>query len=170
MGDASGKGDADGTELPSERYIDILSRGAESFGVAPSYVAWLKGHPCNPRKTIDEFKTFDRTAIPADRLPMTYDEVEPFNGQSGDDKPFLVIVNGLVLEVGEGHSRRFMSANREKGIVDQTVNISKMLYEPKYGDATPNSLQEMSAEHKLFVEDLMFNFAGNMLTPYAELK
>merc|ERR1711871_107360 len=63
MATMSNLGQPTGDELPSERYIDILSRGALSHGVAAEHIEWLQAHPCRPRKKMDEFQRFDRTGL-----------------------------------------------------------------------------------------------------------
>ena len=76
---------------PTERYIDIMVRGAIHFGVKQSYVDWLKSLEVQPRTKPEEFVKFE---LPEGLPMMTLEELKAGNGRDGN--PLYFAINGKV--------------------------------------------------------------------------
>jgi len=182
--------------LPSERYLDIISKGCEHFGVSREYIEWLRGHECVPRKDPATYRK-----IPVHRLHqsgkkhlnLTAEELAKYDGKTllkegsgdeidegGDDDisslkspppappspsrpryyPLRIAINRKVLEwVGDtsqpllANTYEFMSFNF--GGTDLTHSYTRVFYEPLY--PTVDKLDDMSHEHRAWVEDLFYD-------------
>jgi hypothetical protein len=138
---------------PSERYLDIIIRGCEHYGVKQSWVDFLKAHPFVPRKKPSEYKKLPE---PEDKTKfVTKAELSKYDGRDG--RELMVAVNGKVCKwaadptnPAAGFTFKWLAEN--VGGKDATIFWARGLYEPKYPIA--KSFEEMTPEHRAFVEDL----------------
>lgn len=134
-----------GEHPPQERYVDIIVRGMREFGVKQAAIDRLLALEVQPRKTKDQFKRF---TIPDGTPCWTKDEFE-HQVKSGR---LLDICNGVVTEVAGDRDKLPEVVLASLG-ADNTHRMSGLLYEPLYG--LPSCLEEMSEEHRAWVEDLI---------------
>jgi len=137
---------------PSERYIDIITRGAVHFGIKSEFTKWLSTVKVTPRKHPSEFK---KLAEPENLISVTWKELEKYDGNDGRDLMFAVNYK-VVKFVGDLSTQEaknaFENMKRRAAGKDYTCMAARGLYEPNYPIA--KSLAEMSDEHKAWVEDL----------------
>lgn len=150
--------------LPSERYLDVISVGAEHFGVNKDYVATIRAHPCVPRKQRHELLSLPHPPVNSPtvhhtRLAAFADAHLPNVVVPDGHVATVFALNGKVLEVC-GPKERMMMWGSNHGR-DMTVTVAQYVYEPKYGGRPPATLQDMTEEHRLFTEDILQSF----LTP-----
>jgi len=143
---------------PSERYIDIISRGCQHYGVAPEWILWLRSQKVVPRAAVKDMKRID---LPANARTFTLKELAAFDGQEG--RPFYFSINRKVVEAGK---LPFISDYMQKqvGPKDCTLFLARGCYEPIYPIAT--TFAGMSEDHRSFIED----FALTMLSGRYECK
>lgn len=91
--DPVGKIDRSNDKPPTARYIQIMSEGAESYGVKKEYVDWLKNHEKQPRKDPNDFQFYP---LPENAPTMTMEEVKAGTGIDG--APIYYILNNKVIE------------------------------------------------------------------------
>lgn len=144
---------------PGERYVDIISRGCQHYGVKQLWVDYLKTVPVTPRKHPKDFSTI---AVPADATAVfTYADVAKCDGKGANDMMF--VVNGKVLKwtgekTGAGAGLTYEWLRNNVGGKDATLFWGRGLYEPRYPVA--RTLAEMVPEHRAWVEDIA---SGRML-------
>ncbi|KDO33789.1 hypothetical protein SPRG_01668 [Saprolegnia parasitica CBS 223.65] len=126
---------------PSERYIEIMVRGCEHYGVAASHIALLKSVPFVPRKTPSEFVS---VPVPDGVPTFTQEELRAGTGvREYIGSPDFAMYNNMLRMAGQ----------------PMEPLIAKMLYDPKYG--CPSTLQEFTREHCACIEDMtMQNFSS----------
>lgn len=149
--------------LPSERYIQILSEGAAHYGVDQEYVDFLKSQPVEPRTKPIDYERFELPTGDACRV-YTRKEIEAADGKDG--RELLVTVNGKVLKATCDHTE--LIARRW---IDQNVNYSEphlaqMLYEPMFGEP-PTKLEDFTKAHCDYIEDFMLKLLRKMDNPFA---
>jgi len=146
---------------PSERYIDIIARGAVHYGIREEFTKWLATVKVTPRKHHKEFK---KLGEPQESLTLTFKELEKYDGNDGRDLMFSVNYK-IVKFVGDRSTQEAQNAydnmKRRAGGKDYTVGAARGLYEPRYPIA--NTLLEMTEEHRAWVEDL---FCSWMIPDY----
>jgi hypothetical protein len=145
---------------PSERYLEILTEGCRHFGVDPAYTAALAATPHVPRKRLDELDRFPTTAPDGAALPVwsaAEIEAQIAANIASASAATLFRLNGKVL--------RYIGApgNRIEGFIKPLADrnmcwaMSHVLYDPKFG--MPRSFEEMSREHRSYVEDFFYSWA-----------
>jgi hypothetical protein len=152
--------------LPTERYLDIITKGCEYYKVRPEYINRLKDEqPVIPRKHPDTFHSF--TNIPSD----VYYSLEDLEKHNGNDPllPIWVCINGKIIEyVGlppDDHhdyenQKRFHTLVRKRfGGREVTASMAKALYEPLY--KLPLSDEDICDEHRARIEDHYYNMICN---------
>ncbi|EQC39733.1 hypothetical protein SDRG_03161, partial [Saprolegnia diclina VS20] len=139
---------------PSERYIEIMVRGCEHYGVAASHIALLKSVPFVPRKSPSDYIS---VPVPDGLRWFTQEELRA--GTGVDKRPLLISINGKVREyIGSPDFAMYKNMLRMAGQPMEPF-IAKMLYDPKYG--CPSTLQEFTREHCACIEDMtMQNFSN----------
>ena len=131
-----------GACLPTERYLDIMVRGAEQAGMDPAQVRQLRETPCVPRKRRSEFARFPRAE----------------GGQRGFSRAELeghpphihyVVFGGQVLlfdsqcpamvaeRAGLPPLERLSATGRWRDGDDVTLFCAVQYYEPRYCEARP---------------------------------
>ena len=145
--------------LPTERYLDIIVKGCEHFGVDSSYINRLKQEqPVIPRKLPTDYRTISN--IP-DHSYFSMSDLRKHNG-SDPTLPLWTCVNGKILEYAGlpsitdadfEHQKRFYDyilsylAGREIAYV-----IAKTWYEPMYKVSLHEG--DLSDEHRALAEDM----------------
>mmetsp|Transcript_25248 Transcript_25248/g.30569 ORF Transcript_25248/g.30569 Transcript_25248/m.30569 type:complete len:416 (+) Transcript_25248:390-1637(+) len=133
-------------QKPDQRYVDIMIEGARHFGVASSYIQYLRTIETLPRPDPSSLAGFP---IPASVIPGANPMV-PNDGKDGN--PMQISLNGKVLEwVGPKDSEIFHFLMDTAAGTDITLSGAKMKYDPKYG--MPDRYEDMTEEHCRFVED-----------------
>lgn len=141
---------------PTERYVDIITRGMREVGVKQEAIDALLARPCQPRKKAHEF---EKLPVPVDTPSMTMAE---FRAEAANGR-FLTVFNGKVTEWRGPQEGPFWERTKEGFGKDQTFDLAKNLYEPLYGN--PSSFEEMTAEHRAWAEDLLCDFGKRLPTP-----
>lgn len=145
--------------LPSERYIEIITKGCMHFGVAQSYIDYLNTITVIPRRKPEEFMK-----IPVEEsLPIwTLEDVAIGNGEDGN--PMYVAINDKVREyIGATDSSAppFFPVFQTAKFFGKDLDLlmPRMLYDPKYG--VYDTHEEMSREHCASLEDFHVTNVGN---------
>ena len=148
--------------LPSERYVDIISRGCQHYNVCSQYVQWLRSLPCVPRPQQSQLLSLP---LPLQPRLFTVSELAQCDGEDG--RELCIAVNGKVLQyVGEpvdsvppaccpASSPSFDAYSHMKAEYagrDVTYLLSLMCYEPLFPVAS--CAAEMSQQHKTRIEDM----------------
>ena len=154
--------------LPSERYIDIISRGCEHYNVCSDYIAWLRALPCVPRPEQSQLMALP---LPAQCRLFTASELAMCDGEDG--RQLCIAVNGKVLQyVGEPDAAlppaccqssspsspsspsfsAYHHLQSEFSGRDVTYLLSLMCYDPAFEVAS--CAAEMSDQHRRRVEDM----------------
>jgi hypothetical protein len=140
-------------KLPGERYIDIIVRGMRAVGVRQEAIENMLAQPVEPRKKAEDFL---KLAVPEGTPTWT---MEQLTAAAEDDK-VVRCINGKVLEYDGPRDVPFFKMLKEQSGTDVTFMTACYLYEPSYGD--PTCLEEMSAEHRAWVEDLVVGYSKAM--------
>lgn len=91
--DPAGEIDRSKDKPPTERYIQIMTEGAKTYGVKQEYIDWLNSLEKQPRKKPEECRTYP---VP-DGVPfMTMEDVKALNDSSNG--PMYYVINNKVLE------------------------------------------------------------------------
>ena len=150
--------------LPSERYVDIISRGCQHYNVCSEYVQWLQSLPCVPRPQPSQLMCLP---LPVKPRLFTLSELALCDGEDG--REVCIAVNGKVLQyVGEPDDpvpaacrsssspsspfSAYAHMKAEYAGRDVTYLLSLMCYEPLFPVA-PCAAQ-MSQQHKTRIEDM----------------
>ena len=152
--------------LPTERYLDIIVKGCEHFGVRSLHIDRLKHHQAVvPRKSPTDLETIH--GVPDD-VYYTPDELAKRNGND-PLFPLWISVNGKILEhTGlppvecpdyDNHKRlhdfiRSYFAGREV-----TRAISRTWYEPMH--QLPLKDDDLCHEHRTYAEDMCVSWRFN---------
>ncbi|CAF4562079.1 unnamed protein product [Didymodactylos carnosus] len=149
--------------LPSERYMDIIIKGCEYYGVKQTYIDRLKQISVVPRMKSSEYKCI--TDVPD--VHYTLDDLVLHNGTN--NYPLWISINykifehtGLPSTDDPSYHQLSTLYNVIKGLhsgKDMTLKMSQNLYEPLYG--IPSTEDEMSLEHRSMVEDMFITFISN---------
>jgi len=141
---------------PSERYIDIITRGAIHYGIKSDFTKWLATIKVTPRRKPSEFK---KLQVPENPLTLTWKELEKYDGNDGCDLMFAVNYKIVKfdgdLSTQEGKNS-FELMKRRAGGKDYTLMAARGLYEPNYPIAA--TLAQMTDEHRAWVEDSFCSF------------
>eukprot|EP00597_Dinobryon_sp_UTEXLB2267_P007684 CAMPEP_0170086302 /NCGR_PEP_ID=MMETSP0019_2-20121128/21017_1 /TAXON_ID=98059 /ORGANISM="Dinobryon sp., Strain UTEXLB2267" /LENGTH=405 /DNA_ID=CAMNT_0010303291 /DNA_START=222 /DNA_END=1439 /DNA_ORIENTATION=- len=143
--------------LPTERYLDIISQGCVSHGIANEWVQFIRNHKCISRKNTVEFSTFAMTTA---NVPiLSWEEIRKCDGK--DDKKLWIVINNKVLEF-KGDRRSFFPfgyfVKHDIGGTDFTVRFAKAFFEPKYKiHSATATCCELEVEHRAWVEDQFAN-------------
>jgi hypothetical protein len=137
---------------PSERYIDIITRGAKHYGVKQEFIDWLGTIKTVPRPDPKDFKKLPEPEDPT--ATMTVSELAKLTGDDGTD--LHLAVNFKVLKfVGDRSNPAVQSSydwqKARYAAKHITCLMAKILYEPKY--PVPSSVHEMSEEHRALIEN-----------------
>ena len=148
--------------LPSERYVDIISRGCQHYGVCPEYVRWLQSLPCVPRPEQSQLLSLP---LPTQPRLFTPSELAMCDGEDG--RPLCIAVNNKVLQyVGEADDplpsplcpssassfSAYSHMQAEYAGRDVTYLLSLMCYEPLFPVAS--CAAQMSQPHRDRLEDM----------------
>jgi hypothetical protein len=138
---------------PSERYIDIITRGATAAGIKKEYIDWVNSVPNIPRTKPADFKTFP---VPENPKVFTAEELKT-HLNAVHPAPIFCALNGKVFKfTTEKGSMRDKIYRKHSG-KDITLFYASALYEPMYPPVT--TVEAMSAEHKAWVEDISVSFS-----------
>ncbi|CAF1487857.1 unnamed protein product [Adineta steineri] len=143
---------------PSERYLDIIVKGCEHYGVRSDYINRLRQEqPVIPRKEPHTYQTI--TDVPPDVF-YTLDELAKHNG-TDPEHPLWICINGKILEhtglpssddpAYETQKRFYTMLQTRFGGREADFEIAKGLYEPLH--KLPLSEEDVSDEHRAMLED-----------------
>lgn len=147
--------------LPSERYLDIIVKGCEYFGVSPSYINRLKSDQAiTPRKSSDTFRIISN--VP-ENVFYTNEQLSEHDGQN-HLMPIWISVNGKILEYSGLPNENHPDYENQKRFHDFVLSnlsgrevahiVSKAWYEPLY--TLPLNEKDLTPEHRAFVEDMCY--------------
>ncbi|CAF0920579.1 unnamed protein product [Didymodactylos carnosus] len=149
--------------LPSERYMDIIIKGCEYYGVRQAYIDRLKQINVVPRMKPSEYKCI--TDVPD--VHYTLDDLVLRNGTN--NYPVWISVNhkifehtGLPSPDDPSYNQLSTTYNLIRNLhagKDMTLKISQNIYEPLYG--IPLTEDEMTLEHRSMAEDTFLTFISN---------
>lgn len=144
---------------PDERYIDLIRRGCQHYGVDPAYIDRLNQIPAVPRRHPSTFKKLPS----APDVPISRARLEAGVGPRGVHE-MLVSVRGKVLkwiegtnEAAGGPASSEWARNNLCG-KEACYAISKTAYEPLY--PVPTCYEDMAEGHKDWAEDLFCEVSG----------
>ncbi|CAF1205105.1 unnamed protein product [Rotaria sp. Silwood1] len=145
--------------IPSERYLDLIVKGCEHFGVNSVYINRLKyEQPVIPRKLPTTYETINN--IP-DNIYYTDEDLLKHNGK---DPMFSlwISVNGKILEYTGLPSNDHPDYENQKQFYEFVLShfagrevthaISKAWYEPMY--KLPLDDDDLCDEHRALAEDM----------------
>jgi hypothetical protein len=156
------KTDTVSTNLPSERYLDIIIKGCEYYKVQPEYINRLKDEQAViPRKQPHMFQSF--TDIPSDAL-YSVEELAQHNG-SDPSVPLWISINGKILEYSglpavdhpdyEFQKRTSSMFKSRLGGREATHVMAKALYDPLYN--LPLNENDLCEQHRAQIEHDWYN-------------
>jgi len=137
---------------PSERYLQILSEGAEHFGVDPEYINFLQSHPFEPRTKPNEYLSFDLPGPTTEIKTYSKEEIEQADGKDG--RPFMASINGKVIRAMHSHDELVVQRWVNLGVNHFELVLSKNLYDPQYGEP-PTRLEKFTRDHCACIEDFI---------------
>lgn len=141
-------------QLPTERYLDIITKGCTFHGVNKEWVEYIKSLKTIPRKEPIDFTSFTmQTAV----VPiLSWDEIKINNGDN-EQKRLWIVINNKVLEFcGDVYSFFPFGyfVKHQIGGTDYTLRFAKAFYEPKYYMTADMSCSaELEVEHRAWIED-----------------
>jgi hypothetical protein len=152
--------------IPSERYLDIIVKGCEHFGVRSSYINHLKHEqPVIPRKSPTAYKTI--TNIP-DNVYYTNEELSKHDGKD-PSLPLWISVNGKILEYTglppddhpdcENQKRFYEFILSYFGGREVVYGMARAWYEPMY--RLPLNDDDICNEHRALAEDMCVSWGFN---------
>jgi hypothetical protein len=146
------------TNLPSERYLDVIVKGCEFYKVQSEYINRLKDEQTVlPRKQPHTFQSF--IDIPSD----VFYSVEELAQHNGNDPslPLWVSINGKILEYCglppvdhpdyELQKTTYSFLKSRFGGREVTRVMAKALYEPLY--KLPTNPDDLCEQHRASIED-----------------
>ncbi|CAF2974948.1 unnamed protein product [Rotaria socialis] len=145
--------------LPSERYVDLIVKGCEYFGVHTSYINRLKHEqPVIARKLPT---TYEKITNVPDNVFFTNEDLLKHNGKDPNFS-LWISVNGKILEYkGLPSDDHPDYANKKQfyefvlsclGGREVTHAIARSWYEPMY--KLPLNDDDLTDEHRAFAEDM----------------
>ncbi|CAF3906877.1 unnamed protein product [Adineta steineri] len=151
---------------PSERYLDIIVKGCEYFGVRSSYINRLKyEQPVIPRKLPNTYRTIEN--IP-DNVYYTNEDLAKHDGKD-PTLPLWISVNGKILEYIGVPPQNHSDYDNQKRFYDFVVSyfggrevvpaISRSWYEPMY--KLPLNDDDICDEHRILAEDMCVSWGLN---------
>ena len=152
--------------LPTERYVDIIVKGCEHFGICSSYIDRLKyDQPVIPRKLAANYRTIED--LPANTY-FTHDELVRHDG-SDPTLPIWIAVNGKILEYEGLPTLDHSDYENQKRFYDFILScfagrevahmISRTWYETMY--RVPLNENDLSDEHRALAEDMCVSWGLN---------
>ncbi|CAF0975891.1 unnamed protein product [Adineta ricciae] len=152
--------------IPSERYLDIIIKGCEYFGVRSSYINRLKNkQTVIPRKSADTYQTI---ADVPDNVFYTYEDLAKHDGKD-PTVPLWISVNGKVLEYSGLPSVDHPDYENQKRFYDFVLSyfggrevvcaISRAWYEPMF--KIPLNNDDICDEHRALAEDMCVSWGLN---------
>lgn len=152
--------------IPSERYLDIIVKGCEHFGVCSMYINRLKDQqPIIPRKLSTAYQTFDN--IPDD-IYYTKEDLCKCNGRD-PNLPLWISINGKILEYRglpmddhpdyENQKRFYAFILSHFAGREVAHGISKAWYEPMY--KIPLNEEDLCDGHRALAEDMCVSWGLN---------
>ncbi|CAF0822787.1 unnamed protein product [Adineta steineri] len=144
--------------LPSERYLDIIVKGCEYYGVRPDYIKRLREEQAvTPRKEPHTYQCIND--VPSDVF-YTTDDLAKHNG-SDPNYPIWICINGKILEhVGlpPSDSPEYEAQKQFHTIIqsrfagrEADFEIAKAIYEPLH--KLPLNEEDLTDEHRAMLED-----------------
>ena len=155
------------TNLPSERYLDIIVKGCEFYKVQSEYIDRLKDEQAVvPRQQPHTFQSF--TDIPSD----VFYSVEELAQHNGNDPsiPLWICVNGKILEYCglppvdhpdyELQKTTYSILRLRFGGREAAHDMAKGLYEPLY--KLPTNPDDLCEQHRASIEHEIYSriFSG----------
>lgn len=145
--------------LPTERYLDIIVKGCEYFGVSPSHINHLKSNQAvTPRRSTDAYRIIKN--VP-ENVYFTKEQLSEHDG-TNPLLPIWISINGKVLEYSGLPNEDHPDYENQKQFYEFTLAslsgreiahiISKAWYEPLY--ELPLNEHDLTDEHRAFVEDM----------------
>jgi hypothetical protein len=145
--------------IPSERYLDIIVKGCEYFGVRSSYINRLKHkQPVIPRKSSTIYQTINN--IP-DNVYCTNEDLLKHDGKN-PMFPLWISINGKILEYTGLPPDNHPDYENQKRFYDFILSyfggrevahaISRAWYEPMY--KLPLNDDDLCDEHRALAEDM----------------
>jgi hypothetical protein len=145
--------------IPSERYLDIIVKGCEYFGVRSSYINRLKHEqPVIPRKLATAYQTINN--IP-DNVYYTNEDLLKHDGKNAIF-PLWISINGKILEYKGLPTDDHPDYENQKRFYDFILSyfggrevahvISRAWYEPMH--KLPLNDDDLSDEHRALAEDM----------------
>jgi hypothetical protein len=152
--------------IPSERYLDIIVKGCEYFGVCSSYINRLKyDQPVIPRKLPTAYQTIDN--IP-DNIYYSNDDLLKHDGKI-PLFPLWISINGKILEYTGLPSVDHPDYENQKRFYDFILSyfggrdiahgISRAWYEPMY--KVPLNDEDLCDEQRALAEDMCVSLGLN---------
>jgi hypothetical protein len=152
--------------IPSERYLDIIVKGCEYYGVRSSYINRLKHEqPVIPRKLPIAYKTIEN--IP-DNVYYTNEDLLKHDGKD-PTIPLWISINGKILEYTGLPPNNHPDYENQKRFYDFVLSyfagrevthvISRAWYEPMY--KLPLNDNDLCDEHRAFAEDMCVSWDIN---------
>jgi AIG2-like family len=140
---------------PSARYLQVLTEGAEHYGVDSSYIQFLRDHPCRPRPDPSEYLAF--TEPHASMPTMTRQEAYQ-NGTGLNGHPLYLTCGPKVIEFrvtpqNQEMVQEFTKTFSQYGDRKVELCMSRLLYDPQFG--CPASLEDVTPEHAAYTEHMM---------------
>lgn len=166
--------------LPSERYVDIITKGCVYHNVNSDWIKFLNNHRFIPRKCASDFTSFSYTpssgnccsdppVIPWSVIRTkdgkikynSNDDVSDDCSSSSSKEKLWLVINNKVLEFN-GDCNSFFPHGyfvlNNIGGTDFTIKFAKGYYEPKYHLTHGMvSYTELQLEHRLWIEDQFCN-------------
>ncbi|UJR30655.1 hypothetical protein I4U23_018179 [Adineta vaga] len=152
--------------IPSERYLDIIVKGCEYFGVRSSYINHLKNKQIViPRKSPNTYQTIDD--IP-DNVYFTSADLAKHDGKD-PTIPLWISVNGKVLEYTGLPPADHSDYENQKRFYDFVLSyfggrevvyaISRAWYEPMF--KLPLNDDDICDDHRALAEDMCVSWGLN---------
>jgi hypothetical protein len=146
------------SNLPNERYLDIIVKGCEYFKVQPEYINRLKNEQAVvPRKQPHSLKSF--TDMPSNVF-YSVEELEEHNGND-PSKPLWISINGKILEYNglpsvdhpdyEFQKRFYGMIKSRIGGREATRHMARAMYEPLY--KVPLNDDDLCEQRRAAIED-----------------
>jgi hypothetical protein len=152
---------------PTERYVDIMVRGAVHAGMRSDLVEALRGTPVVPRKPAEDFLPFPVAAEHGDGRGMRIFQLHELAGHGSNEH--YTVFNGRVLLHDSENPRMaaareglpdLLASGRFRDGEDITMFCAVQYYEPRYAEngVSGSSVEEMSQEHLAWLEDWCASF------------
>jgi hypothetical protein len=127
---------------PSERYIDIITRGCKHYGVSQVHIDWLFSLETTPRKERSAYLSF---TVPENAKKYSTMFLKRQTGQNG--ARLVLSINGKLLEHTGNASQGHWKFATKHGGQEIAYKMSSYLFEPAFGDP-PACYEHMSEQHR----------------------